>query len=151
MIGEAPGSTAGAGAKATPKATSRLAWSMVGLSLALVIAGQLLSRPADGRSVGDFLLYDVSWLAIGTAAFAFSEAFTAGPLSDSPRIVNPYGIDHPALDVAGVGGPLILVALLASVASVVVRFRRAQGVERQQIKWLALAGCFAAAAFVPAV
>jgi high-affinity K+ transport system ATPase subunit B len=39
-----------------------------------------------------------------------------------------------------------LVAVLAAVASLVVRFRRARGVERQQLKWVVYAvvmvGCF---------
>lgn len=36
--------------------------------------------------------------------------------------------------------PLILVLALAAVAAVVVRFRRSQGVERQQMKWFVYAG-----------
>jgi signal transduction histidine kinase len=37
-----------------------------------------------------------------------------------------------------VGAVLVLVAALASIASLIVRFRRARGEERQQIKWLML-------------
>jgi len=47
---------------------------------------------------------------------------------------------------------LALVALLASliacVVAIVVRFRRARGAERQQMKWLTYAGVFAGAVFV---
>jgi hypothetical protein len=42
----------------------------------------------------------------------------------------------------GTGIALLLAALLAAIASLVVRFRRAGSVERQQIKWFAYAaGC----------
>jgi signal transduction histidine kinase len=93
----------------------------------------------------------VPWLgALGIVAFWFSEAFTAGPLYDYPEIENPYGIDHALMNVPGVGSILLLVAGFASVASVVVRFRRSTGAERQQIKWLAYAACMAAALWIPA-
>ncbi len=42
---------------------------------------------------------------------------------------------------------LIAVGVVGSAASLVVRFRRATGEERQQIKWLALAGAVAAIGF----
>jgi hypothetical protein len=91
----------------------------------------------------------VLWCAgIGMAAFAFSQAFDAGRLADYPRIVNPYGIDHAAVEAASVGGLLVLGAVVASAASVVVRFRSAIGVERQQIKWLAYAASLASGTFL---
>jgi signal transduction histidine kinase len=59
---------------------------------------------------------------------------------DSAEIANPlylgalgrFQISDAVIDVA------LLVLLLGSFASIVVRFRRSQGVERQQIKWVAL-------------
>ena len=41
-----------------------------------------------------------------------------------------------------------LASLLASAVSLFSRFRKSEGVERQQLKWLALGGIFTAAAFV---
>jgi len=94
----------------------------------------------------------VPWCAgIGTALFAFSEASEPGPLVEYPDIVNPYGIDSIAVDVVGLGSILVPATIIAAVASLVVRFRRAQGVERQQIKWLAYAGCLAVSTFVLAI
>jgi hypothetical protein len=55
------------------------------------------------------------------------------------RIANPLGIEalRPFLDAIGTG--VWLGSILVAVASLVVRFRRSRGEERQQIKWLALA------------
>jgi len=93
----------------------------------------------------------VPWLgAVGMVAYWFSEAFSAGPLYDYPELVNPYGIDHFLVDVPGFGSLLVLGAGLASVASVVVRFRRSAGAERQQLKWLAYAACVAVVLWIPA-
>ena len=92
----------------------------------------------------------VAWVGgIGIAGFAFSEAFAAGKLYGRD-IENPYGIDHVLVDLAGFGSILVLGAIVASVVSVVLRFRRATGMARQQIKWLAYAACLALALFVPA-
>ncbi len=55
------------------------------------------------------------------------------------RIDNPIGIEGLAhvedLPVFGVLGGLFAVGAVGALASVVVRFRRARGIERQQIKW----------------
>jgi signal transduction histidine kinase len=89
----------------------------------------------------------VPWCgAVGIAAFWFSQAFAPGPLYDHRELTNPYGLDHWAVEPLGLGSVLVLAAVLAAVASLVVRFRRSTGVERQQIKWLAYAGCVAATA-----
>jgi hypothetical protein len=46
---------------------------------------------------------------------------------------------------------LVFVSLLVAAASLVLRFRRARGVERQQLKWLALAAALAAMLLVVAL
>jgi hypothetical protein len=48
---------------------------------------------------------------------------------------NPFGVGGLGLDA------LVAAAAFASIASLVVRYRRAHGVERQQIKWVAGAAC----------
>jgi signal transduction histidine kinase len=47
------------------------------------------------------------------------------------------------LGLAAVGGGMVLVAAIASVTSLVMRFRRSRGEERQQLKWVVYAGVFA--------
>jgi hypothetical protein len=95
----------------------------------------------------------VAWCAgLGIALFFVSDFADPGPLVDYPALVNPYGVDSPWLElVEGIGAFLLLVALVGSPLSLVLRFRRAGHDERQQIKWLALAGAVAAATFVIAV
>jgi hypothetical protein len=73
-----------------------------------------------------------------------SYAFRPGPLeaSEVPVAANPLGVEGsgPLLEaVDGVGSVLSVLLFLAVVASVLLRFRRATGVERQQLKWFAYA------------
>jgi hypothetical protein len=90
----------------------------------------------------------VAWLSIVGIVVAFLGTLVApGPIEDYPQLQNPLGIEA----VKGVQGPgllLLFVALIACPAALVVRFRRADGIVREQIKWLALAGVVAAATFV---
>ena len=92
----------------------------------------------------------VAWLgAISIAAFSLSQAFVEGELQ-SREIENPYGIDHWLIELLAGGAIVTLGAIVAAVVSVVVRFRRAEGIERQQIKWLAYAASLAVLLLVSA-
>jgi hypothetical protein len=92
----------------------------------------------------------VAWAAGAVIVFwIVSTAIEPGPLPRFARIENPYGIDAPTLELASdLAAPLMFVCVLASVASVIARTRRATTLERQQLKWLAVASCFAVAAMV---
>ena len=74
--------------------------------------------------------------AIGTVCFAL----TPGPLEGFPGQQNPFGVEGAGWirTVGDVAMLCFLVALLGTVASLVVRVRRSRGDERQQLKWLAL-------------
>jgi hypothetical protein len=85
----------------------------------------------------------VAWLAGATMAmFTIGSAIHPEPLFNHPTIANPVGI-HAARPLLGVLPPVsqlcLLVVVVGSAASIVVRFRRAGGLERQQLKWLAYA------------
>jgi hypothetical protein len=87
----------------------------------------------------------VAW-AIGLAIglFTASTAFLPGPMDAGRGIkpANPLGIE-PARSLLQttytVSGALVGMGLIVSVGSLVLRWRRAQGDERQQLKWVAYA------------
>jgi hypothetical protein len=94
----------------------------------------------------------VGWLAaVAIVTLAFGSAFTPGPFVDRPEINNPLGLapfTGSLLEEGGVGWLLFPASVVLSASSMVVRFRRARGEERQQIKWFALAAAFAAVGWV---
>jgi hypothetical protein len=81
----------------------------------------------------------VAWCAaIGLIGFLAGYTLEAGPLDDFPQIMNPYGVDSLILDAVAVTGAILASAsMVASAVSLLVRMRRAERAERQQIKWLA--------------
>ena len=99
------------------------------------------------------------WAGLGLVALAaLGTAFgvPSGEWGEHGRIDNPLAVGGVAGDVleatTALGGPAFALAVLAALASVVVRFRRARGVERQQLKWfvftIALLLCGLAAAAI---
>jgi hypothetical protein len=88
----------------------------------------------------------VAWCAAGGIAGTFlTTGLRPGPLEDFPELANPYAVTSPLLDpLAVVAALLVVIGLFGSAASLMLRFHRAQGRQRQQIKWLALAGAVAA-------
>jgi hypothetical protein len=84
----------------------------------------------------------LAWLS-GTAivSVSFLVAFAPGPLQNLGGVRNPFGLEGHAW-VAGafpVVFPLLPLCILGSALSVVLRYRRSGGEERQQIKWIAFA------------
>jgi MFS family permease len=94
----------------------------------------------------------VAWLAgVGTAAFVLGAAF--GPELAESSIRNPIGVGGVAgqvLEIMQQGIVLVAAATLVSVASLVMRFRRATDVERHQLKWLTYAAALVGLAIVGA-
>jgi signal transduction histidine kinase len=77
-------------------------------------------------------------------------ALEPGPL-EGYRISNPFGVEALSGLARVMEGPtllLLLVLALVSVASLILRYRRATGERRQQIKWFAYAAALLAAWFV---
>ena len=97
-------------------------------------------RPASRR------WWPVAWLtATATAGLLLTAAFSPGPLSGQPgNPQNPLGVAEAAewlWDFHFLSMLLLLtVAALLSLLAVLVRYRRAQGGERQQLKWLLYGG-----------
>ncbi len=87
----------------------------------------------------------LAWLAGAVIALESIVAFlTPGPLDGLEGARNPLGLEgYPWLDVlAWTVLPLLPICMLASAASLVLRFRRSGGEVRQQIKWIAFAASF---------
>jgi hypothetical protein len=91
------------------------------------------------------------WRRAGTTVLAANAialvvvAFDPGPLSSQPQIRNPLGLDALAgpLHALAAAAPFVVATtLLLPIAAVVARFRRSSGLERQQLKWLALAAAY---------
>jgi signal transduction histidine kinase len=80
-----------------------------------------------------------AWLAcLVTALWCVGFWFADGPLDEPPGPDNPFGV--PGADLLQFLAPALLPALGLGVAAVVVRRRRAAGEERDQLRWLVLAG-----------
>ncbi|MFL6022948.1 MAG: hypothetical protein ACJ72O_06375 [Marmoricola sp.] len=125
--------------------------------------GDWIWLPAIG-SVGTFLLLlfpdgrlpsrrwrAVAWTSAGVIALAvLAEAFQPGMLSSAPGVANPYAVEA-AKYIPGrlPGGANVFLApcFAAAAASLVLRFRRATGRQRLQIKWFATAAALLALLF----
>jgi hypothetical protein len=99
------------------------------------------------------------WARVAAAAaVVFVAASVVDPMPvypEYPGIGNPFGVPalaEPPLDaLIPAAGVVVLVALVVAAGSLVGRFRRARGVERQQLRWLALGATLAAVALVVAI
>ena len=95
----------------------------------------------DGRTMSRRWALAVVVTLTGLLCMAGGAAFAPGPLEDSPvpGIENPVGINS-ASTVDGillVGFMLTLLSVLLGTWSLVLRYRRARGNERLQLRWLA--------------
>src|SRR5919112_880504 len=98
----------------------------------------------DGRLLSRRLRV-VVWLDLIAVVCLVAYAFEPGPLGNLGlvRVSNPFGVQGAAAllgTLSWVGFYMTLAVAVAGGISLVVRFRRARGVERQQIKWLAFSG-----------
>ncbi len=137
-----PGSLPAASYAALYDDASFIVWpALIGFVLLLTPTGSLPS-PRWRR-----------WARIAAAAPVV--ALLAAALRSAPfdppyqAVISPLAVRALARPVLWVGAVAIVVTVLgvlAGAASLVVRFRRAQGVERQQLRWVALAAALAAGA-----
>jgi signal transduction histidine kinase len=136
---------------APPAAASWAAWAAVFSIQAYFPLFLILLLYPDGRlpsrrwrpAVWLILAANALLLVLtATSDVAFAQA---APGVAAPVRLIPHRIASPWLDNLEVA---MLVAFLVSAAACVVRYRRADGVVRQQIKWFAYAGAVAALGFV---
>jgi len=123
----------------------------LGIYPTLVLAGPALAFVfPDGHLPGPRWRWPVGAIAAALAVGTALVAVAPGPIGDS-LAVNPAGVSGiPWLEAASaVGASLAALALpaalLVALAAIVVRFRRARGAERQQLKWFVGANVMVAA------
>jgi hypothetical protein len=114
--------------------TGPIAYSLITAFLLLLFpTGRLLSR--RWRAVAFLTAGSVTLLVVGS--------MLARELDDYEQLENPYAIGgafEKILEAArGIGWILLSLSVLAAGISLIVRFRRSKGVERQQLKWMAFA------------
>src|SRR5512133_119783 len=95
-------------------------------------------------------------VATATAVLLVSQALDPHPLvPEDPTFENPLAappaLVGPLTVAAAASAAILLVGLVVAAGSLVVRYRRAKGMERQQLRWLAVAAAVAAVALVVAV
>ena len=85
----------------------------------------------------------VVWAAIaGTVLIVVGNAFGHAVDDNFRSGSNPYAVDGWGIDEIYLAGQVLFaVALVGAIASLIVRFRRSSGVERQQLKWVAYVVC----------
>ncbi len=106
----------------------------------------------DGHLPGPAWRRVAVFSVIAVIAFGVAVAFQPGPIQQATFMDNPFGLA--VLDLDAYGGPIfalaslpLVVAIVLAIASLVVRFRQADGDARQQIKWFGLAVLIAGATF----
>jgi hypothetical protein len=97
----------------------------------------------------------VVWLvAVAGAGTFFTLAFSPGELDEYayPGLANPLGIGGDVGEILtaieGPGNGIVPIAVLVSIASMIVRFRRARGRERLQLKWVVYTAALVATSFL---
>jgi hypothetical protein len=95
----------------------------------------------------------VAGLAVVALIFwVLSKALLPGPLSETPgvAIANPFGVEaarEELMLIGIIGYFLVPLCFVASAASMIIRFRRSRGIERQQLKWFVSAAALLAVTF----
>jgi hypothetical protein len=118
---------------------------LIGLFLPLYFPDGRLLSPRWRPVLWLALLFSVGFGVVFGALFPGEvDELSPGVGGDVPGVVNPLGVEAlrlldrvPQVDI--ILAVVLLVSVLCSVASLVVRFRRSDGEERQQMKWLTYA------------
>jgi hypothetical protein len=106
---------------------------IIGLSVFFILLFPTGRLPSGGWRPLAWLT--VAFILVG----AISGAFDSGPVEGLGTIRNPLGIDGFPNAYGAVADTMAPVLLVAAAIALFMRLRRAEGVERQQIKWFAYA------------
>jgi len=90
----------------------------------------------EGRLLSPRWRWAVGTAAAATAVASLANIVDADPLNNYPHVRNPLGLDFAAFGVISALAILVyILSLFVAIASVFVRFRRSQGLERLQMRW----------------
>jgi signal transduction histidine kinase len=104
--------------------------------LALFLSLLLVLMP-DGRLASRRWWPVPASVAVGTVVFAVVSSTDASFTLAGTKVANPLATQGLVTDVlATVGVTLVLVGLAGSVAAFLVRYRRSEGIENQQLRWV---------------
>lgn len=91
----------------------------------------------------------LTWFTtVALLVWAFTWATAPGPVDSFPQVDNPLAIAAVGRLDPGLGWMLFVLAVLASVASLVVRYVGSAGAQRRQIRWFAYAAVLMGVALV---
>jgi len=130
-----------------PGAGAMLIWqSWTGGSFVIFLATVLILRFPDGQPLSP-RWGRLAWVAAGAlCVYLPLDALEPGPLQVFPFLNNPIGASQSMWAILGllrsIAILLEVMILLAAVFSLLLRLRRAQGDERQQIKWFLYAAAY---------
>jgi signal transduction histidine kinase len=93
------------------------------------------------------LWIDVALVAVAISSLAFGPRPLEGLDVPNPLRIDPLAPVLRAIDQGGGAGVMLFAVLVTCFASPIVRARRATGIERQQLRWLALGGIVFAVCF----
>jgi hypothetical protein len=78
----------------------------------------------------------VGWLAASSVLVVLLQiAFEPGTLDSVERVAKPVEVDFPLVTSGGWAWPGLLLGGLLAIVSVIIRYRRGDAVERQQLRW----------------
>jgi hypothetical protein len=104
----------------------------------LALGVMLLYLFPDGRPLSKRWAVAFWALVADLVVVVLAQAVTPGPLESHNRVPNPLGISSlgvlPA-SIMNAGQSLIFLFILLAIVSLIVRYRRADNAQRQQIKW----------------
>jgi hypothetical protein len=131
--------------------TAVAAWLYSNL-FAIPVLGMTVGIPLiypDGRLLSPRWRWVVAVLVWSIVTQIVKAGLRPGIMPDT-NIENPFGIPgiEPVLNVLDVPNPLGVLLVLGPIAAVVLRYRRGNPVERQQVKWLIVVTALALSAWV---